>query len=231
MTKALKQASKTAHKWTRIDVDAAATAGRFPRADAVKRLQEWNDAGAIELQPSGVVSRFRVLRDLPRGEEAKARLVASVYEQIEAREKSDMRRVSRVIDLVTHPGCLSRRLAAHFADEGTVPEGGCRHCNFCLSDAPVAFLRPDDMARGRKGRVEEGKVRAGVRDDARFLARVAFGISSPRVTAEKLGKHAVFGSMDECDFEVSRADVLSPWVLAWWWAFIRLIFDFGEATG
>ena len=35
-----------------------------------------------------------------------------------------------------------------------------------------------------------------------YLARVAFGISSPRVTSEKLSKNAVHGSMDKCDFEV-----------------------------
>jgi hypothetical protein len=40
------------------------------------------------------------------------------------------------------------------------------------------------------------------RDDARYLARIAFGISSPRVTRAKLGKDPVFGSMEEYDFGV-----------------------------
>lgn len=197
--------SKTAHKWTRIDVDAAADSGRFPRADAVRKLQEWNDSGAIDLQPSGVVNRFRVLKDFPQGEEAKGKLVTSIYAQIKAREKSDMERVQRVIDLVTTHGCLSRELARHFADEGTVPKEGCGHCNFCLTKTQVRFLQARN--RSRKGRIDERKIEAilaatTVRDDARFLARLAFGISSPRVTMEKLGKHAVFGSMDDCDFEV-----------------------------
>ena len=38
-----------------------------------------------------------------------------------------------------------------------------------------------------------------VRDDLRFLARVGFGISSPQVTMERLGKHSVFGSHTDCD--------------------------------
>ena len=42
-----------------------------------------------------------------------------------------------------------------------------------------------------------------VRDDARLLARVAFGITSPRVTAMKLSKNPVFGSMATSDFMVS----------------------------
>lgn len=41
-----------------------------------------------------------------------------------------------------------------------------------------------------------------VRDDPRFLAKVGFGMSSPRVMIEKMGNHAVFGSMDVCSFEV-----------------------------
>ncbi|KAM0803698.1 P-loop containing nucleoside triphosphate hydrolase protein [Usnea florida] len=206
VTKALKKASKTAHKYTRVDVDAVASVGRFPRADAVRKLQEWNDSGAIELHPSGVVNRFRVLGEFPRDEEAKGQMIRSLYAEIENRERSDMQRVWRVIELfATGHGCLSRELARHFADEDTVPDEGCGHCNSCLGNAPkIVFQR--DRAGNRP--LDENKVQAilsatKVRDDARFLARVAFGISSPRVTAEKLGKNAVFGSMsvDGCAFE------------------------------
>ena len=209
IAKTLKKTSKTAKKWTHIDVDAAAAKGGFPRTEAVKKLQQWNDSGAIDLQPSGVVNRFRVLKDFPRGEEAKNQLITSIYAQIVAREKSDMQRVLRVIDFVTTRGCLSRELARHFADQDTVPSAGCGHCNFCLSHVAVEFSQgdDDDDTVSRKGRIDEAKVKAvlaatGVRDDARFLARVAFGISSPRVTGEKLSKSAVFGCMDDCDFEV-----------------------------
>ncbi|KAN0083161.1 hypothetical protein V8E54_002249 [Elaphomyces granulatus] len=42
-----------------------------------------------------------------------------------------------------------------------------------------------------------------VRDDPRFLARIAFGIVSPRVMPMRLGRDPVFGSMNVCDFMVS----------------------------
>lgn len=92
-----------------------------------------------------------------------------------------------------------------------MPMDGCGHCNFCMSKKRVEFIQKRNVER--KGRIDEGKVKAilaatTVRDDARFLARVAFGISSPRVTTEKLGKSAVFGCMDDCDFEVSVIRVL-----------------------
>ena len=87
-----------------------------------------------------------------------------------------------------------------------MPEDGCGHCNFCVTGMKVEFIQSHNL-ENRKGRIDEAKVKkilaaTSVRDDARFLARVAFGISSPRVTVEKLGRHDVFGSMDDCDFEV-----------------------------
>jgi hypothetical protein len=39
-----------------------------------------------------------------------------------------------------------------------------------------------------------------IRDDPSFLAKLAFGIKSPRITAMKVDKVAVFESMNVCDF-------------------------------
>jgi len=41
-----------------------------------------------------------------------------------------------------------------------------------------------------------------VRDDPRFLARIAFGIVSPRVMPMRLGREPVFRSMNVCDLYV-----------------------------
>ena len=40
-----------------------------------------------------------------------------------------------------------------------------------------------------------------VRDDPRFLAKLTFGIKSPRMTALKVFSLDVFESMNVCDFE------------------------------
>jgi RecQ zinc-binding len=204
-TRSIKQCSKTAKKWTHIDVDAAARSGGFTRQDAVRKLQEWNDSGAIELQPSGVVHQFRVLKQFPRDEPARSSIWSLIYQRTEEKEKEDMERIQAVIDFVTTSGCLSRELARHFGDEASVSEGGCGNCQFCLAGTAIHFSR----GGSRKGRIDDAKVKAilvatPVRDDPRFLARVGFGISSPRVTMEKLGRHSVFGSLADCDFEVGR---------------------------
>ena len=201
----IKEHSRTAIKWTSIDVDTVARHAGIPRQEVVRKLQEWNDSGAIELKPSGVINRFKITKAFPQGEAAKHDMINSIYAQIEAREQSDMARVQQVIRFVTANGCLSRELAKHFSDESSISNTGCGTCNFCTTMKPVEYLPKE--ARQRKGRLDDTRIKAilsvtKARDDARFLARVAFGVSSPRVTAEKLGKHPVFGSMADCDFEV-----------------------------
>ena len=47
------------------------------------------------------------------------------------------------------------------------------------------------------------------RNDPGLLARIAFGISSPRVTVLKLSKDLVFGSMDDHEFMVSTLSINS----------------------
>ena len=114
-----------------------------------------------------------------------------------------------VIALITSKSCLSRSLAAHFGDEDSIPAtpGGCANCTFCITQTPVTFLVGNKNTL-KKEKIDEKKIKAvlaatKVRDDARFLARVAFGITSPRVGTEKLGRSSVFGSCSGCDFEVS----------------------------
>ena len=220
VTQVLKKVSKTAKRWTHIDVDQAARQAGVDRAVIVGKLQDWHNRGAVELQPSGVINRFRILSKFPETEEGKLEIVRALHAYLETSERDGMAKVHDVIGLLTAEFCLSRGLAKHFGDEDSVPKEGCGHCSFCLSGKPVSFDQAH--SRSRRGRINKTKLNAvlaatKVRDDARFLARVAFGISSPRVTMEKLGRHAVFGSMDDCDFDVcsilptlsTRTDILT----------------------
>ena len=117
-----------------------------------------------------------------------------------------MARVQEVISMVTANDCIARKLARHFGDSlpSVYEKSGCRHCNFCVIGKAVEYMIDTKLT---KQPIDEARIKAilratSVRDDARFLARLAFGLSSPRVTTEKLGKHQVFGLMKECDFEV-----------------------------
>ena len=128
-------------------------------------------------------------------------MAVAVYKELAEREKESLQRSQAVIDWATTPACLSAKLASYFGDNG-VEE--CGHCTFCLTGKAVDYTpapkAPIDTARLKA-------VRKAIPDgedvDALLLARLAWGISGPRLTSLKLGKHDVFGSMDDCDFEVS----------------------------
>lgn len=205
-TFAIRGASKLAKIYTHIDVDEAAKAGNIRREDVVRKLQEWHDQGWIEQQPSGVVNRFSLLKPFPSSSEERDHIYTECHDRFDTREKEDMDRVQAVVSFITCNGCLSRELARHFGDESSISTGGCGNCEFCITRRPVKYVK----GGVEKAKVDQKKIDAvfaatKIRDDARFLARVAFGISSPRVTKEKLAKHKVFGSMKDCDFEVNEA--------------------------
>lgn len=203
ITTALHSHSNTAVKWTHINLDQLVQSSTVTRDQAIRKLQQWHDAGAIELQLSGVVHRFRIVGNFPKIGEESDQLIATLYEEMQAREQDTVDRVKAVIALVASGGCICRNLAKHFGDEKSVPKKGCGHCHICITGEALQF----SGATNRKGREDMKRIKSilaasKVRDDARFLAKVAFGISSPRITAERMGRHQVFGSMDDCDFEV-----------------------------
>ena len=218
VTKVIKQLSKTAAKWTQIDVDEAARKADIDRALVVRKLQDWSNSGAIKLQPSGTIHRFRVLKGFSQDEDEQMEIFGEMQSYFERSEKDNMARVQDVIGLMTAKACMSRGLAKHFGDEESVAKEGCGHCSFCINKTSVLF--DQSKRQSRKGRITAAKVIAVLaateaRDDARFLAKVAFGISSPRVTTEKLSKHRVFGSMEDCDFDVGSVLFASSAQLIW----------------
>ena len=174
-----------------------------------------------------MIHRFRILRDFPKTEDEKLAIIDAIYAQIETREQTDIARMHAVITLITSPRCLARELARHFGDEDSIPPppAGCGNCTFCLTKTPVVFLLDENNNNSlKKEKINEAKIKAvlaatKIRDDARFLARVAFGIMSPRVGSERLGKSGVFGCCGGCDFEVSC--MFSGWgdlgFLGWVW--------------
>jgi len=198
------QGSKRKAKIISVDVDQLSQENEIKREEIVLRIQSWSDQGLIELKPGGVLQRYRVLKPFPKDEADIQALIDKIYEQMENREMDDLKRSKKVIELMTSPGCIALGVAMHFGDEGSVGEKGCGKCQFCLTGKPLVMSGP---VNGRKP-VDHDRLAAvleacRVRDDPRLLAKVAFGISSPRITKEKCGgRNPIFGSMADCDFDV-----------------------------
>lgn len=174
------------------------------RSDLMNKINEWSNRGMIDVQGSGVMNRYRILDELPVEASELDALTDDLYVDMQAREKDALGRMQQVADLVTGDQCFAFALAKHFGMGLPTGKDNCGHCTFCITKKAVILphkaIPPVDFA-GIKKVLEACEVR----DDPRFLARVAFGIKSPRVTALKLGNSSVFGSLIEQPFDVSSS--------------------------
>ncbi|KAK8115719.1 ATP-dependent DNA helicase Q-like 3 [Apiospora sp. TS-2023a] len=190
--------AKRARKWYTFDIKAAMAMGSS-RADLIRKLNQWNDAGAIMLKAGGVEHRYRVLKTLPRKPAEYTKLVNELYADMETREMDALKRAQDVVDLITGKRCFAAALAEHFGM--SLPDGkmACGHCTFCTTKKPVELPPKPPVNVDIEG-IKAVLKACEVRDDPRFLARVAFGIKSPRVMKLKLQNTKVFGSLEDHDF-------------------------------
>ncbi|KAI7488886.1 ATP-dependent DNA helicase [Hortaea werneckii] len=199
-SKAIAGAAKREEKWAHVDVEEAA-AGTVPRHEIVKKLRQWQNSGKINLQRSGVVNVYRLMRPPPTTKEEKDQIIDSVYADLESREGQDLNRIDDVVSLLTGTKCFARALAEHFGD--SLPEGKAEfgECTWCETHVPRRMDKPAPRSFN-VGLFDQIRRVIPDRDDPRYLARVAFGIRSPRVEAARLGRHRVFGSMEDHDFGI-----------------------------
>lgn len=197
----IRKASKKAKVWTYIDVDTASRLGGVPRGTVIAKLNDWNERGYVQLDAKGVENVYLVQKPLPNTVQERNSLADSVYKELEIREQQDLARMDQVTDLITGQQCFALSLAKHFGDGLPENKQACGHCTWCETQQPVELKKPPQVPWDSKA---FAKVLVAVpdRDDARFLARVAFGIGSPRVTSAKLSRSPVFGSMEDCSFVV-----------------------------
>jgi superfamily II DNA helicase RecQ len=195
----IKRASVKASKWTHIAVDDLANTSRIERADIVRKLDQWNELGAVELKKEGVRTSFRLERPLPSSAAEIDAIIKQVDDNMGATEDMNLARTKSLIDLITDKKCFSRALAGYFGDTGNNAPESCGHCTWCETrtkvDLPNEPPQPPDSEK-----VKKVLDKISVRDDPRFLAKVAFGIKSPRATDLKVYNTGVFESMNLCDF-------------------------------
>ncbi|CEQ41297.1 SPOSA6832_03018, partial [Sporobolomyces salmonicolor] len=205
--------------WHTVDVLAAAEHGSLDRQDIVRQISKWELQGLCEVKVHGLRSRYSILQPLPTSEAELDQLATALYDQMAEREEADVKRLKGVADFVRSGSCetalllskpsasltpaassgYAHSLALYFGDETGVPKGECGHCSYCKTKKALSF-KPSG-----NGELPDVQIRTvldvcGVRDDARFLARLAFGVHSPRVTALGLSRHDVFGICKDADF-------------------------------
>jgi hypothetical protein len=200
--RAIKLNAKPAKTLTHIDVNAAANNAGIPRVDIIRKLNEWAEGNALELKTSGVLNVYKILKLLPKSPGEIEELVSDIYSLMQKREQEALDRTEAMLTLITTPACFSRALSNYFGDDLPASKIECGHCTWCETHKAIVKLVPPSVPFnwGAFSKVLET---VKDRDDARFLARIAFGIGSPRVTAKKLGWHPIFGSMADHEFMVN----------------------------
>ncbi|GAW26118.1 putative ATP-dependent DNA helicase recQ [Rosellinia necatrix] len=198
--KAILNHSKKARKLYTIDVNATAKADGLLRNDIIRKLNQLNDKSVLRLKVSGVVNRYKVLQELPSTSEEIKKITDKLHPEMENREKDAMKRFQAVCDLLTDSQCFAQALSGYFGMDLPDGKSKCGHCTYCLTGKPIVLPPKPNASVDLEG-IRNILDECDVRDDPRFLARVAFGIKSPRVGKLKLDKKNIFGSLEDHDFE------------------------------
>ncbi|HEY1083593.1 MAG TPA: ATP-dependent DNA helicase RecQ [Prosthecobacter sp.] len=201
---------KKGSKWTTLVPDEAAEEMGEPRDRILKALSWLEEAGDIQMKPSGVRHRYRLCGDASqRDPEQVARQMQALFA---GREQRDVERLDQILDLASQRECLVRWLLRYFGEE--ISED-CGHCSSCkeraagedmsqprpIPKAAVGQITMEDVAAIRE--LREGR-HAALRTP-RQLARFLCGISSPATSRARLTRLDTFGMLERVPF----ADVLA----------------------
>lgn len=187
-------------RWLTLDVATAAEQLGEHRDRILKALHYLEETSAIELKPSGVRHRFRLLDGAAKRTPTElANWLAGVFAR---RETKDLDRLKDVVALALDPGCTTRALLAYFGETLPAP---CGHCGNCLqppqagrtlSRHTVRSLTPEEL-RVLQDLASERRPALG---SPRQLARFFCGLTSPALSRDRLGGHPAFGKFEEVPF-------------------------------
>jgi ATP-dependent DNA helicase RecQ len=189
------RASKKKRVWVTLDVDQASVETGSDRGRIVRALDWLSEQGHIDLEPSKVRHRYYVRR---RPDDA-AELAATLGARMATREAKEIERLEKVLELAASDRCQVRALGAYFGDDDDAP---CGHCSVCARGAvsvPARRTRPVVPAIVDDG-VALASEHRGALGHPRQLARFLCGLTSPKLTADKLTRHPRFGALSDSGY-------------------------------
>jgi len=189
--------AEKARTWFHLDLEHAVQATGAPRERIVRALDYLAEQQRLEVKVEGVRNRFRRLRS-PSNLDAVAQ---ALHTRTLDREARELARLHQVLELATHDGCQVARLCAHFGEVLPTP---CGHCTWCLSDhrplclpsRPPVTLDEAIWHQAIRLRREQPEPLA----DPRALARFLCGLTSPKLTRQRLTAHRLFGALAHVPF-------------------------------
>ena len=195
--------AKEGRVWLTLDPQQAADELGEERSRIVAALDWLAGQGHVELKPSDVRQRYRILRRAGRAEA----LVDALVERFAARERAEIERVRMPLALAVLEGCRTNALIRYFGEERSRAVRPLlvlhRRRSPPLPDAAAVPALASAVSEPELAALiaEHPGALGTPRQQARFLC----GIMSPATSRSRLGRHPVFGSLVEQRF----ADVLA----------------------
>ncbi|KAM7220464.1 hypothetical protein V8F06_004243 [Rhypophila decipiens] len=184
-----------------LDFKRAARLSVASTLKIMKTLDVWQDKGYIDILKYGIEQRYVIVKQLPQTQEEIDEVIDKLYANQLAKEQDSLTRNQQVMDLITGARCFAVALADHFGMGLPDKKDSCGHCIFCVKGRPIQMPRKPDVGPVKAATIRAVLRATPIRDDPRFLTRVGFGMSSPRIIREKLSKKAVFRSLASYDFD------------------------------
>ena len=186
--------AKDKKTWSYLDLEAAANRLGEDRARIVKALNYLEETGRLEVAVTGLRQGMRMLRR-PSPEEVQRNL----WEKVQRNEESNLLRTRQVVELLNVEECKTRFLLKYFGEELGEPCGHCGYCQngtTCKIDSVDRSLSSSQTARLERFVEEKPFAYRDPREAARFLC----GITSPRLTRDRLTRDPLFGALEEAPF-------------------------------
>ena len=196
--KSLFASGKRGTRLLTIEPDAAAEKLGESRDRILKALSYLEEAGDIEIKPSGLRHKFRLLAG---AKERNPREIATwLHGLFTSREKQDLARLDGIVEFTSAHGCSVRRLLEYFGEK-TISD--CGHCGRCQGEKATPLPKGNDADISQADVEAITTLRAeghAALRAKRQLARFLCGISSPAVTRDRLTRHDSFGRLEAVPF-------------------------------
>jgi len=165
----------------------------------VRALQYLEGRELIELRASDVRLRFsRTSAAAP----VQTEVVRTLMERFQRHEAQDIARLQQVLGLVQEQRCQTAALVGYFGERLAAP---CGHCTRCQQPAPSSLPAQAPLPP-ISAQLEVSEFAALVASnrvalaEARQQARFLCGLNSPALTAARLTRHALFGTLEHYPF-------------------------------
>jgi len=184
--------------WYTLNPEEAGRRLGSDRGRVVRAVDYLGEQGWAEVQASDARLRFTRAETHPSAEA----LAAELVERFARREEQETKRVRDVVELASADGCVTNALLAHF---GEARAERCGHCSWCETRRPAVFPAPPapapigasvNAAEVRALREAHPDVLGAPRQQARFLC----GLTSPAVSRARMGRHPLFGVLEDRRF-------------------------------